>query len=1058
MAPKGRTGKNQRMSWAFTLEKIGARIDEIGKAQVRGRKPLEPFAIIRGAQAYGPSWQGESSGTLGVNGTYTAVEETVTLRQTVAVPQEWSGQKLFLALELGGAETLAYLDGAPAQAIDKYHHELLLADPAEGGRAYDVALAAYTGTVDALIQGGWSGAGEAIHDDVSVTVVLRTAEMQWIDRDAESLYYDMSVAYESIKTMDASSREYVVILELLDAATNILDFTRGSSSDAFYASAGKARAFLQENLYQKYHADPNFAPTLWASGHAHIDTAWLWRLSHTHQKIARSFTNALTLMEQYPEYRFSASQAQQYAYLKDDYPEVYERLKSAVARGQWEPVGGMWVESDCNVVSGESLVRQFLFGQRFFKREFGHHSTVAWLPDVFGYSAAFPQIVRRAGMKYFMTIKIYWNEVNKPPYQTFQWEGLDGTTILTHFSPLGDYNAHMTPEQWRKNWTEYKQKNVSDSDLYIFGWGDGGGGPTRQMLETAERGKDFPGMPRVKLSTNQEFFEDLDAQVSANPRLPRWVGELYLEFHRGTYTSQARNKQYNRRAEFLLQAAEQIASLAMLQTSHAYPQQQINTAWEMTLLNQFHDIIPGSSIHAVYEDSWKDYEQVLQSAGDAAAAALNALAAQVPADSGNVVLYNPLSWQRSDVAELPRGLNLPGQPVTDFDGNEKTLVQLPGVPSLGYAVHPAGSLLLDTTNDRLVASSTMLENQFFKITMDENGEMSSVYDKRENREVIDAGSYCRGNALLAFEDKPLVCDAWNVDIFYTDKMTAVRQLGSIEVIETGPLRATVEIKRTFGAASHITQRISLHRDLPRIDIACDVEWQERQTLLKVAFPVTIHAARATYDIQFGNVERPTHWNTSWDWARFEVCGQKWADLSEAGYGVSLLSDSKYGWDIKGNVMRLTLLKGAIGPDPDADRGRHQFAYALYPHAGNWRAAETVQRAYEFNAPIHAAAAQGSTEAAMPPAYSLVSVDAPNIIVETIKKAEDDDTALIVRFYETYGQRGRTTLKFGRPVRSLEEVNLLEESDDSLPSDASASGSMVTLTYRPYDLRTLKIRC
>jgi alpha-mannosidase len=822
----------------------------------------------------------------------------------------------------------------------------------------------------------------------------------------------------------------------------------------FYASIERALSHVRESLYDKYHADPDFAPTLWCTGHAHIDTAWLWRLAHTHQKIARTFANAVALMDQYPEYRFSASQPQQYAYLKQDYPDVYARVKAAVARGQWEPVGGMWVECDCNVVSGESLVRQFLYGNRFFEREFGKRTKVVWLPDVFGYSAAFPQIIRKAGMKYFMTIKIYWNEVNKPPYQTFEWEGIDGTTVLTHFSPLGDYNAHMTPEQWRRNWDEYKQKHLGDSALYIYGWGDGGGGPTRQMIERGLRARDFPGMPKVKFETNEAFFDDLERQVAGKRNLPRWVGELYLEHHRGTYTAQGRNKQLNRHSEILLQTAEQLACIAQLRTGASYPLAELTTAWEKTLLNQFHDILPGSSIHAVYDDSARDYEEVVGAGAEAADAALRAIARAIDAESGEVLLANPLSWDRSDIAVLPRGANVAGQNVVDFDGTVLTVARLCDLPATGYAL---ASKQPPAAPENLSATVNRLENRFFIVTLDANGEIESVVDKRAGREVIDRDAYCKGNALLLFEDKPINSDAWNIDIFYQDKMEPLTALDSITVVETGPIRATVEIVRGFGSGSKIAQRISVYADLDRIDIATDVWWQERQRVLKAAFPVTVHSPRATYDIQFGNVERPTHWNTSWDWARFEVCGQKWADLSEGDYGVSILSDSKYGWDIKGNVMRLTLLTGSINPDADADRGRHRFAYSLYPHAGDWRAARTVRRAYEFNVPVRYAVVdrgEGSRRA-LASSFSLVSTDSPNLVVETVKKAEDED-ALIVRFHEAHGQRGRAKLKFGVPIDSAIEVNLMEEIDSTLSTDLSTAGDAVTLSYGPYDIRTIKV--
>lgn len=1047
------------MSWHFTNEKIRQRIDEIGGARVRRRQVLDGWTLTRGTQEHGPAPEGSvPDQTLASSGTYLAAHETVTLRRRVEVPDGWSGERLFLALETPGAETLVYVDGMPTQAIDKFHHELLLSDKAKGGHGYDITLAAYTGTTDSNTQAGWSGSGTARNVGDQVEVTLRLAELQAVDRDTEALFYDMKTAYEAALTMDANSRQYAAIIGVLDEATNILDFSRGTDDEAFYQSIAKAREYVQDNLFRKYQADPDFAPTLWATGHAHIDTAWLWPLAHTRQKIGRTFTTAVELMEQYPDYHFSCSQPQQYAYVKQDYPEVYDRIKKAVKAGRWEPVGAMWVESDCNVASGESLVRHFLYGLRFFEREFGQHTNVVWLPDVFGYSAAFPQIVRKAGMKYFMTIKIYWNQVNKPPYQTFEWEGIDGSTLLTHFSPLGDYNAVMTPEQIRRTWNEYKQKHLNDSALYIYGYGDGGGGPTRQMLETAERMKDFPGLPQVKLTTNEAFFEDLEKQVAGKRNLPRWVGELYLEYHRGTYTSQARNKRWNRRSEIGLQTAEQVSSLAMLLARSPYPQNEINKSWELILLNQFHDIIPGSSIHQVYEDSARDYEVILEHAREATQIGLDAVAAQVREGAGDVVVYNPLSWSRSDVAEVPRYLNLPGQHVIDMDGEEKTLIHLGSLPPLGYDTLQAEGLPLmgDAHGDSgLIVTPDTLENQFFRLTLDKNREISSLIDKRTGREVIDPSSYCKGNAFLTFEDKPMNFDAWDIDIYYQDKMTPVQDMTNQQVLETGPVRATVEITRTFGRGSTITQRISLYRDLPRIDFVTDVDWRERQMLLKAAFPVSVRSPRATYDIQFGNVERPTHWNTSWDWARFEVCGHKWADLSEGDYGVSLLSDSKYGWDIRDNVMRLTLLKGAISPDPEADLGRHRFTYSLYPHTGDWRAAQTVQRAYELNVPVQAAKVTGRGN--LPASLSLVSVDAPNLIIETVKKAEDDDS-LIVRLFETYGQRGAAALTFSQPIRSAVEVNLLErETEETKAATVTCSGQSAAFSYTPYEIKTLKVR-
>lgn len=1033
------------MSWHYTTNKIQTTIRQLQKSMVRGRAPLNDFRFFIGDEpgATAPAFDDSSWDTLALKGTYSAREQTAWLRKKVSIPSDWGGRKVFLALELNDdAEALVWVDGEPNQAIDFCHHELLLSDAAEAGRSYSLAVEAYTG-----LGNNWG-----VRQLDPLTITLKTAELQWIDRDTEGLYYDLNIALGGIKTMDVNSRLYNVILNALDETVNLIDFRLGSESDAFYDSVANARAYLKKNLYDKYEADPDFTPVLWSTGHAHIDTAWLWRIANTRKKVGRSFTTATRLMEQFPDYHFTCSQPQQYAYIKEDYPAVYERIKKAVKKGQWETVGGMWVESDCNVISGESLVRQFLYGLRFYQHEFGTHTNVVWLPDVFGYSAAFPQIIKKSGMKYFMTIKIYWSQINKPPYQTFEWEGIDGTTVLTHYSPLGDYNAQMTPEQWQRTWTEYRQKNLTDSALYIYGNGDGGGGPTRTMLENAQRAKNFPGLPKVKMSTADAFFADLERQVEGKRELPRWVGELYLEFHRGTYTSQGRNKRFNRQAEFLLQTAEQLASAASALSGDAYPRETLTDAWKLTLLNQFHDIIPGSSIHEVYEDSDKDYARIFGMAGEIVDGAMKRLAAGLDAKQGDIIVYNPLSWTRSDVAELPRSLGALGQDVTDLDGALKTLVELPAVPSLGYTVIPR-TAPIDAPG--LKVSTEKLENDFFTISLDASGEIASVVDKRTGREVIDQKSYCRGNALLTFEDRPMNWDAWDIDLFYQDKMTPVQGLTSIKVVETGPVRASVEIVREFGRGSRIRQRVSIYRTVDRIDFDTEIDWQERQTLLKAAFPVTIRSNHATYDIQFGNVTRPNHWNTSWDWAQFETCGHKWADLSEGDYGVAVLSDSKYGWDIRDNVIRLTLLKGGIAPDPEADLGRHRFSYSLFPHQADWRAGGVVQRGYEFNVPVKAVSVPGGGK--LPSTSSLISVDKPNLILETVKLAEDDD-ALIVRLHETYGQRGTGALKFARAIKSAAEVNLLEvETDETRAESLSVQDDSLGFAYGPYEIKTFKVK-
>lgn len=1030
------------MSWHFTEEKIGLRIGEIQRAAVVAKMPLEPFVLLREtvSNAGASEHQTERAGD---GDTYKASEETVTLSTEITVPLDWHGERVYLGLRLDEAETLVYVDGTAVQAIDHFHHDLLLAERATGGKKHAVDLKAYTGLGD-----NWG-----VRRPQPITVTIQTAELQRIDRETEALGFDMSMAFKSAQTMDKNSMTYVTVINVLDQTTNLIDFSQGINSLEFFASIVDARTYLIDNLYLKYKADPEFTPKVFATGHAHIDTAWLWRLQHTRQKIARTFTTALTMMERYPDYHFTCSQPQQYQYIKEDHPEIYARIKDAVARGQWETVGGMWVESDCNVVSGESLVRQFLYGQRFFQAEFGTRTKVVWLPDVFGYSAAFPQIVKKAGLDYFMTIKIFWNQINRPPYQTFEWEGIDGTKLLTHFSPLGDYNAVFTPEQIKKNWDGYDQKSLNNSTIYIYGYGDGGGGPTRQMLEGAQRLSNFPNTPRVSLTTAEEFFVDLEKQLEGKSGVPRWVGELYLEYHRGTYTSQGRNKRFNRKAEYLLQTAEQTGVLSGLLSGVNAPNTEITRAWQLVLLNQFHDIIPGSSIHEVYDDSTKDYEEIFAIGDSAASNSIASIALGVPSKPGDILVYNPLSWSRHQTVPVPAEFKASGQDITDLDGKQQTLIKLKGIPSLGYSVISA-SRTLEVQNASLTVSTGHIENEFVRVELSLEGEITSIFDKIHNREVIDTTSYCAGNALLAFEDKPMNWDAWDIDIFYQDKMSIIKQVDSIVVVEDGPYRASVEITRTFGRGSTIKQRISLYDNSPNIEFDNLVDWKERQILLKAAFPVTVKSPRATYDIQFGNLERPTHWNTSWDWARFEVCAHKWADLSEGDYGVSLLSDCKYGWDIRDNVLRLTLLKGPVSPDPEGDLGEHRFAYSLIPHAGDWRSAGIIQRAYEFNVPV-LATELGVTTGLLPESKSLASVDVHNLIIETVKRAEDSD-AVIVRLVEQHEQRGVAHLHFGFAVEAIVEVNLLEEQAEDEQAIEISGENTVAFTYRPYDLRTFKV--
>ncbi len=811
-----------------------------------------------------------------------------------------------------------------------------------------------------------------------------------------------------------------------------------------------------------------------AAGHAHIDVAWLWSLAQTRRKAGRTFHTVLRLMEQFPDYHFTQSQPQLYQYVREDYPELFGAIQEAVKSGRWETIGGMWVEADCNLSGGESLARQFLLGRTFFRDHFGEgvDSPVLWLPDVFGYAWNLPQLIKQAGLDYFFTIKIGWSQYNKMPYDTFWWQGLDGTQVLTHFSPVtmpgrggGDYNAKATPTEIMEGWRRFKHKENSRHLLMSYGYGDGGGGPTREMQENLRELQAFPAMPQMRRGKVIDFFREMERE--ANGRFPTWNGELYLEYHRGTYTTQARNKRANRQSEFLLHDAEFLATYALLMsqqslsgnvtnqlpiTNYHYPQDELKRAWELVCLNQFHDIIPGSSINQVYVDALADYAAVRQIGEQVRDEALAVLAA---AWGHELLVVNPTSfaqdnlvfWAEGDAEHLPEGIL-----AQDVEGG--VLLHIGGTRP--YAVTPLTEQP-PTQAGELSVSPAHLQNKFLRVELNEAGDIVRIFDRQNEREILPEGGIA--NQWQVFEDRPLDWDAWDIDIFYDDKMWLADSATAVTVVETGPLRATIEVERQI-LNSRYSQRISLSHNSARLDFNCWIDWRERHVLLKTAFPVELLSPTATYEIQWGNVERPTHRNTSWDWARFETCAQKWVDVSEGDYGVSLLNDCKYGHDIQdqtpeGCQIRLTLLRSPTYPDPEADQGEHRFAYSLLPHSGRW-GTETIRQAYALNDPLrlYAAAAPAPEPTQEPmngPDNSLVAVDRPHVVIETVKQAEDG-RGFIVRLYECMRQRAEVTLSCGVALAAVYQTNLLEEEEQKLAHTQNS----VTFPIKPYQIITLRL--
>jgi alpha-mannosidase len=1023
------------------------------------------------------------------------------LRATLAVPAEWRGKTVRLHMKWEGrgqasVEGILYLGGKALAGIDEPHDAIVLPAWTHEGE-HEILIRAYA---------------PYRHPFGGLTLQL------W-DEQIFQLATTMFAAFGASETMRDAEPAKHALLERVNTAYNMLDLSEGWQSDAFAQSAYQALEYLRRELTAGFVGGTR--PSVIATGHAHMDVAWLWPLWRTRQKIAHTVATALHLMDRYPEYHFSMSQPQTYAYLKQDDPELYERLKARAKEGRFEQVGMMWVEPDCNVPSGESLARQLSHGARFFAEEFGEQPHVVWLPDVFGYSAALPQLMRLAGIQCFMTTKISWNQFNRMPVDTFRWRGIDGTEVLAHFVTATDqavkvnpveaqfytYNGSMLPAEAFGLWNHYRQKAVSDEVLYIYGYGDGGGGPTEEMLSLARGMADLPGFPQVKPGRIDDFFERLYARAWEHPQTPTWVGELYLEFHRGTYTSQARTKQNNRRSEQLLREAEWLNAWATT-LGGTSRQGELDDAWKLVLLNQFHDILPGSSVPLVYVDSNAQFAR-LQEAAEAVRAEQarfvlseddavvsenqeprtenqeprtenqeQRLEHQNEAVLGSQFLVlNSLPWERNELVAIPfaNGQSVPDlgeSQLTETLAGTKELLVAATAPSYGYAPLGAGSIEVGPSAFSLQPSAfesapsafslqpSAFENAELRVELDDHGEIARLYDKRFGREVILPGH--TANQLVLYEDRPLNWDAWDIDGFYEEKPSPVRDVTDWRVVEEGPLRVAVLITRRTGK-SVIRQKISLARDSRRLDFRTEVDWQERQRLLRVLFPLHVNATRATCEIQFGAVERPTHRNTSWDWARFEVAAHKWVDLSEGGYGVALLNDGKYGHSLHNTTLGISLLKSPVHPDPEADRGLHRFTYSLLPHEGDWRDGQVVRRAYELNAPLRAMPqnqepSTGSHSTGSGSGFSVLgsssflSVDAANVVVETIKTADDGD-GLIVRMYEAHNQRGPARITFTRPLASAVEVDLLERE----LGPATVEGASVTVELRPFEVKTLRVR-
>ncbi|MDX9953873.1 MAG: glycoside hydrolase family 38 C-terminal domain-containing protein [Anaerolineae bacterium] len=946
-------------------------------------------------------------------------------RGELVLPAEAAGQRCVLCLESGG-ESLIWIDGRPVGARDWAHKALTLTRAGAPGTRYRLLVESYGGHGPMVEGGGPAPHGvETVPEPPATQRTVGHSTFGIWDEVLFQLALDVQALFELREKLEPASLRVVEIDRALQEITLLVDLEAPRAELLRLAEAG--RAALKPLLEC---VNGSTAPELIAFGHGHLDVAWLWPLQETERKMGRTVANQLALMDEYPDYIFLQSQAQLCRMLAQRYPELTTRFKEKVRAGQMIVEGGTWVEPDTNLTSGESLIRQFIHGKRFFREEFGMDSQFFWEPDVFGYSGALPQILRGCGIKYFGTQKIFWayNGGDPFPYNEFIWEGIDGSEVIAHI--FHGYGYETSPAHLVDAWRNRAQQSDTAALMLPFGWGDGGGGPTREHVEFALRARDLEGAPRVRMTGPGAFFEMLEAR--GGPKR-RYVGEIYFQAHRGTYTSQARTKRNNRRSELTLREAEYWGSVARALVAHPLPLAQLDAAWKTVLLNQFHDILPGSSIERVYAEAEQQHAAVIAEAQAIAHAAASSLTQPARV----LTVFNSLSWSRTALVPLPESAaQASGQ---RFEGRTWAEVELPacGWRTVTPDTFEAGT---PASGGALRVEPCLLENEFLRVTFNEVGEITSCLDKSSGRELAAAP----GNVFHLYRDVPTWFDAWDIDSMVKDAPVELSREAVLEVVAEGSLFGALRLTRRLHAST-LTQIIRLRRGSRCLEFETVVDWRERHKLLKVAFPVTIHAEEAVHEIQFGHLRRPTHASRPFDADRFEVSAHKWSALLEEGRGVALLNDSKYGLDVTGNTFNLTLLKAALAPDSHADQGEQRFTYALTFWNGSFFESDVIREAYELNVPALVVEGAAATR-------SLFTLSAPNVILETVKPAEDGSADIILRLYEAKRTATRCTLETDLPLKAVMQTNMLEETEAPL----ACAGGSIPLDFRPFEIKTLRL--
>jgi alpha-mannosidase len=1038
------------------MERIKRFIRELSESQWLDQRELRDWEIISSTYKLPGEYENLAPFTEGHNFDLFPSKQGTTyfFRYNLEIPTDWSQNHVGLIF-LSGGEGLLRVNGKSYQGLDRNHTFVTLSSDVMGS-PLELEIELFDPVPEPV---------DPLNQQAVIQPPIRSIQslIVSVNHPVQSLMYTATVIRDSALLLPEQDFRRTRLIEALYSAMdefmalNKESIREGSLITDIDIRLKKQTGEIGGNAEGKIHM----------VGQSHIDIAWLWPARETVRKTSRTFSTVDALMNEFPEYRYAQSQPLLFAYLKDNDPELYDRVKGRIKEGRWELVGGMWIEPDLNIPSGESLMRQMLYGQRFYQEEFGMTSHIEWLPDTFGYCASLPQILKHGGIEYFMTTKLGWNDTNVFPYDLFHWVGIDGTPMLSYLNH--GVNENTLPKDVHDHWQSFREKAKHNEQMLLYGHGDGGGGATREMLEYINRAELMVGQPVSNYSTAADFFAGI---TSASPQLPEWRGDLYLELHRGTYTTHGRNKLNNRKAEILYREAELWNTLAapdMDEGQWLEANQSLHDGWKLILLNQFHDIIPGSAITEAYETSMKEYKEIFDLGNKGLHQGLEVLAGQVNTEGEGTpyIIFNSLGWTRDTVIEIPIEGEMTGQAVYDVEGtrlkmditcNEaddkmKVCVWVPSVPTFGYKTvwlkkEEVTSTVQTTTtlgHDAELKGNGW-ETVYYRIRFNDRGEIVSLFDKNANRETVKVGE--SANRFHFFHDRPTLWDAWDIDTRYEEQPAGDVELLEMKLVSSGTIRDVLRFRWKLNQ-SEITQDMILYHHDQRIDFKTRVNWNEAHKLLKVGFPIDVVTDKATYEIPYGTLERPTHRNTSWEQAQYEVCGHRFVDVSEHGYGVSLMNDCKYGYDIQGSTIRLSLLRAPKWPDVTADLGEHEFTYSLYPHTEDWRHAHTLRKAAELN---HAPAVVRSQnkQGTLPNMHSFIQYTGQHVVLDAIKPSEDGKGS-VLRFYESSG--GRETVGLNWPL-AYKEVFLSDALENEIKT-IDHDGGQIELQFAPYEIKTIK---